>query len=73
MFQQKIDLNDKMFEQITLMELLENILISSSSRLEFLTLCGIILNGFMQGYVCSNTIYTYIFENLDKQHQVEEN
>ena len=38
---------------------------SGKSQLEFLTLVGILLNGFMQGYVCSNHIYTYFIENLE--------
>lgn len=38
---------------------------SGKSQLELLTLIGILLNGFMQGYVCSNHIYTYYIENLE--------
>ena len=38
---------------------------SNKSQLEFLTLVGILLNGFMQGYVCSKHIYTFFIENLD--------
>lgn len=44
---------------------LKKILTSSSAQLEFLTLMGIIVNGVMQGYATSNTIYVFLIENLE--------
>lgn len=41
----------------------KNLLFSNNSRLEFLTLIGIIFNALMQGYICSNAIYTYLIKN----------
>lgn len=41
------------------------ILTSTKAQLEFFTLLGIILNGLMQGYVTSNTIYVFLIENLE--------
>lgn len=37
-----------------------------SAQMEFLTLTGIILNALMQGYVCSNSIYVFLIENIEK-------
>ena len=37
------------------------------SQLEFLTLTGVIFNGLMQGYICANSIYVYMFENLENE------
>jgi hypothetical protein len=34
-------------------------------QLEFLTLTGIIFNGLMSGYVCANSIYVYLIENIE--------
>lgn len=35
-----------------------------SAQMEFLTLTGIIFNAMMQGYVCSNSIYVFLIENI---------
>ena len=43
---------------------IKSILFSSNTRLEFLTLIGIIMNAFMQGFVCTNTIYVYLMEDI---------
>ena len=40
---------------------------SNNAQLEFLTLIGIILNSFMQGFVCINSVYVYFIESLSKQ------
>jgi len=37
--------------------------------MEFLTLTGIICNALMQGYVCANSIYVFLIENLEKEIQ----
>lgn len=39
---------------------------STNSQLEFLTLIGIILNAFMQGYVCANHIYVYLIQDIER-------
>ena len=33
---------------------------SSNTQLEFFTLVGILFNALMQGYVCVNSVYTYL-------------
>ena len=38
---------------------------STEEQLEFLTLTGIIFNALMQGYVCVNSIYVYLIENIE--------
>lgn len=38
-----------------------------SAQMEFLTLTGIILNAMMQGYVCANSIYVYLIEDVEKE------
>ena len=48
-----------------LVQNLKKILTSSSAQIEFFTLLGIILNGLMQGYATSNTIYVFLIENLE--------
>ena len=42
-----------------------DILLSTNKQLECLTLLGIILNGLMQGYVTSNTVYVFLIENIE--------
>jgi hypothetical protein len=49
------------------LEKVKKILTSSKAQLEFFTLLGIILNGLMQGYVTSNTIYVFLIENLEEK------
>ena len=39
---------------------------SSSTQLEFFTLIGIIFNALMQGYVCVNSIYVYLLQDLEQ-------
>jgi len=34
-------------------------------QLQFLTLTGIIFNGLMSGYVCANSIFVYLIENIE--------
>lgn len=48
-----------------LLDQLWNIVKSTNSQLEFLTLLGIIMNGIMQGYVTSNTVYRFLVENIE--------
>jgi hypothetical protein len=38
---------------------------SMEDQLEFLTLTGIIFNALMSGYVCANSIYVYLIENIE--------
>lgn len=38
---------------------------STEEQLEFLTLTGIIFNALMQGYLCVNSIYDYLIENIE--------
>ncbi|CDW72071.1 UNKNOWN [Stylonychia lemnae] len=54
--------NDKEIESF--FTRVQEILLSSNAQLEFLTLIGIIMNAFMQGYVCTNTIYVYFIEDI---------
>ena len=42
---------------------------SMQSQLEFLTLTGVIFNALMQGYVCVNTIYQFLIENIYQSPQ----
>ena len=42
-----------------------NFISSSNTQLEFFTLIGIIFNALMQGYVCVNSIYVYLIQNLE--------
>ena len=44
-----------------------NILSSVQSQLEFLTLTGIIFGALMQGYICINSIYVYLIENIENE------
>jgi len=39
--------------------------LSTEEQLEFLTLTGIIFNALMSGYVCANSIYVYLIENIE--------
>ena len=39
------------------------------SQLEFLTLTGVIFNALMQGYVCVNSVYTFLIENIYRSPQ----
>ncbi len=41
--------------------------------MEFLTLTGIIFNALMQGYVCANSIYVYLIENIEKEFLSHQN
>jgi len=50
---------------------LKAIFFSHNSRLEFLTLVGIIFNAFMQGYVCSNSISFYLVLNWNFKEKEE--
>lgn len=43
-----------------------NFISSSNTQLEFFTLIGIIFNALMQGYVCVNSIYVYLIQNLEE-------
>ena len=38
---------------------------STEDQLEFLTLTGLIFNALMQGYVCVNSIFVYLIENIE--------
>jgi hypothetical protein len=38
---------------------------STEEQLEFLTLTGLIFNALMQGYVCVNSIFVYLIENIE--------
>jgi hypothetical protein len=40
---------------------------SSNTQLEFFTLIGIIFNALMQGYVCINSIYVFLIQNLEEE------
>jgi len=40
---------------------------SVQSQLEFLTLTGIIFGALMQGYICANSIYVYLIENIETE------
>ena len=40
---------------------------SVDSQLEFLTLTGIIFAGMMQGYICINSIYVFLIENIENE------
>ena len=37
------------------------------SQLEFLTLTGVIFNALMQGYICANSIYVYLIQNIENE------
>ena len=41
--------------------------------MEFLTLTGIIFNALMQGYVCANSIYVYLIENIENEFLSHQN
>ena len=40
---------------------------SMQSQLEFLTLTGVIFNALMQGYICANSIYVYLIQNIENE------
>lgn len=42
-----------------------NLISSSTTQLEFFTLFGIIFNALMQGYVCVNSIYIYLIQDIE--------
>ena len=46
---------------------LDRIFASMQSQLEFLTLTGVIFNALMQGYVCANSIYVYLIQNIENE------
>ena len=43
-----------------------NFISSSNTQLEFFTIIGILFNALMQGYVCVNSIYVYLIQNLEQ-------
>ena len=53
--------------KLKIIDKLWRILTSTNAQLEFLTLLGIIINGIMQGYVTSNTIYRFLLENIEQK------
>ena len=51
----------------TLLVSLMTIFTSIDTQLEFITLTGVIFNAFMQGYLCANSIYVFLIENIESE------
>lgn len=58
--------SEQTYDQYVLMMMTQLVTLfgSMQSQLEFLTLTGVIFNALMQGYVCVNTIYQFLIENI---------